>query len=142
MTTGNPTTMTDLFQTPDVRETLLVVDDNEILRHSLADILRLEGYQIMLAENGAHALQVMELASPGLVLSDISMPIMDGIEFYRAVRKRVEWIAIPFIFLTAYSVKYEVASADDLGAEDILVKPVEFEQLTRIIRQRLDQAYQ
>jgi response regulator RpfG family c-di-GMP phosphodiesterase len=66
MTTGNPTTMTDLFHTSEVRETLLVVDDNEILRHSLADILRLEGYQIMLAENGEHALQVMELASPDM----------------------------------------------------------------------------
>jgi two-component system sensor histidine kinase/response regulator len=138
MTTGNVTTLTDIYQAQPVQETLLVVDDNNILRDSLADILRLEGYQVVAAQNGRQALEIMEVLAPDLVLSDISMPEMDGVDFYRAVRQRPEWGTIPFIFLTAYSVKYEVAAAQELSAEDILVKPVEFELLINSIRSRLE----
>ncbi|MFN2195053.1 MAG: response regulator [Anaerolineales bacterium] len=137
MTTGNLTLLPEVFPMPEVPGTLLIVDDNQVLRESLADILRLEGFTIQSAANGAAALEQMQKELPDLVLTDISMPVMDGVAFFHIVRKRPEWIHIPFIFLTAYSVKYEVASAQELIAETVLVKPVDFDHLIETIRGRL-----
>jgi len=137
MTTGSLTLLPEVFPMPEVPETLLIVDDNQVLRESLADILRLEGFTIQSAANGAAALEQMQKELPDLVLTDISMPVMDGVAFFHIVRKRPEWTHIPFIFLTAYSVKYEVASAQELIAETVLVKPVDFDHLIETIRGRL-----
>lgn len=138
MTTGSLTMLPEVFPAPELPETLLIVEDNHILRDSLADILRLEGFTIQVAENGAQALEQMNQEAPNLVLTDISMPVMDGVAFFNAVRQHAEWEHIPFIFLTAYSIKYEVASAEDLIAETVLVKPVDFDHLIHTIRRRLN----
>lgn len=138
MTTGSLTLLPEVFPAPEVPETLLIVEDNQVLRESLADILRLEGFTIRSAANGAQALERMRQEIPNLVLTDISMPVMDGVVFYNTVRQHPEWAHVPFIFLTAYSVKYEVASAQDLIAETVLVKPVDFDHLIHTIRVRLN----
>ena len=141
MTTGKLTTLPDHFPSANGRKTLLIVEDNEILRNSLIDLLKLEGFKILSAENGVQALQIMEISPPDLVLSDISMPIMDGVTFFHTVRTRMEWLQIPFIFLTAFSVKYEIASAQELLKEKVLIKPVEFDLLLSSIHARLDEAH-
>lgn len=141
MSTGKLTTLPEHYQTPNGRKTLLIVEDNDILRDSMIDLLKMEGFKILAAANGAQALQIMEVSRPDLVLSDISMPIMDGVTFFHSVRTRIEWIHIPFIFLTAFSVKYEVASAQDLLKEKVLVKPVDFDLLLTSIHSRLSEAH-
>lgn len=138
MTIENSSAVTDLMNFSKIRETLLIVDDNPILRDSLADILRLEGFETIVAINGAQALEIMAVTMPDLVLSDIAMPVMDGIRFYREVRRRAEWRHIPFVFLTAYSIAYEIEDADELSQETILVKPIEFDKLIFTIRSHLD----
>jgi putative two-component system response regulator len=84
----------------------------------------------------------MESQSPDLILSDIAMPEMDGYAFFRAVRSRPEWVAIPFIFLTARGEKEDVRAGKDMGAEDYLIKPLSHEELLATIRSRLDRAQQ
>lgn len=138
MITNNLSAVTDLTSFSKIQETLLIVDDNPVLRDSLADILRLEGFETIVAINGAQAIAMMEVTMPDLVLSDIAMPVMDGIRFYREVRRRSEWQHIPFVFLTAYSIAYEIEDADELSHETVLVKPVEFEQLIAAIRSHLN----
>ncbi len=128
----------DVLPVPEIRGILLIVEDNLDLRESLVDILSLEGYDIFAAANGLEALNILESIQPDLILSDINMPHMDGISLYRVVRHHADWQTIPFVFLTAFSIKYEVAAAHELRRESVLVKPVDFDLLLNTIRDRLE----
>ena len=122
---------------PPEKDTLLVVDDNEALRQGLKDILTFEGFAVHLAANGLQALDLMQTLRPDLIISDIGMPEMDGYAFYDAVRARPEWVAIPFIFLSARGEREDVSLGRSLGAEDYLVKPVTHDELVIAIHSRL-----
>lgn len=124
------------------REILLIVEDNQVLREGLDEMLGLEGFAVYTAANGREALEKMSAIQPDLILSDIAMPVMDGFEFFRAVRSRPEWLAIPFIFLTARGEKEDVLSGKDLGAEDYLIKPLSREELLTAVRARLTRSRQ
>jgi len=124
------------------RESLLIVEDNHALREGLGEMLGLEGFSIVSAINGRDALEKMNSFTPDLILSDISMPEMDGYEFFRAVRKRPEWVTIPFLFLTARGEKEDILSGKDLGADDYLIKPLAREELVTAVRARLARSRQ
>ncbi len=123
-------------------ETLLIVEDNNVLREGLREMLTFEGFMVLTAANGLEALHQMKTASPDLILSDISMPEMDGYAFLDAVRARQEWITIPFIFLTARGAKEDMLAGKNLGAEDYLVKPLNREELVTAVRSRLARSRQ
>lgn len=122
--------------------TLLIVEDHEILREGLQLLLETEGYRVAAAMHGQDALRQMESITPDLILSDISMPEMDGYAFYEAVRARPEWVAIPFIFLTARGDRDDVFASRKLGVEDYLVKPIQRHELITTIRSRLERSQQ
>jgi putative two-component system response regulator len=121
----------------DKRDTLLIVDDNEDLRIGLKDILTFEGFEVHLAVNGRHALELMHSLRPDLIISDIGMPEMDGYAFYDALRSQPDGITIPFIFLSARGEREDVSLGRSLGAEDYLVKPVTHDELVIAIHSRL-----
>lgn len=123
-------------------EQILVVEDNDILREGLVILLEAEGYKVLAAENGLCALELMAVTAPDLILSDISMPKMDGFEFYNHVRTHSEWITIPFIFLTARSERVDLFASKKLGVEDYLVKPIDSQELVSTIRSRLNRTQQ
>ncbi len=83
------------------KASLLVVEDDPAMLVALRDILEGAGYDVATAPNGKAALDIMASHRPTLILSDISMPIMDGIELFESVRKLPGAATIPFIFLTA-----------------------------------------
>ncbi len=118
-------------------ETLLVVEDNPELRDGLWEMLSLAGYRVLTASNGGEALHQMEVLSPDLILSDITMPEMDGYEFYRRVRERPDGVAIPFIFLTARGDRQDVIKGKNLGVEDYLIKPVTRADLLMAVQSKL-----
>jgi putative two-component system response regulator len=124
------------------KETLLIVEDNHILRNGLKEILAFEGFTVITANNGRDALDHMKAFAPDLILSDISMPVMDGFAFFKAVREHPEWITIPFIFLTARGEREDMMAGRDLGAEDYLVKPTNRDELLTAIRSRLARSRQ
>ena len=124
------------------QETLLIVEDNQVLRKALVEMLSLDGFVVLSAENGKEALAQMESVFPDLILSDISMPVMDGFEFFRQVRSKQEWLSIPIIFLTARGDKTDVLTGKGLGAEDYLVKPINHKELLIAIRSRLRRSQQ
>ncbi len=124
------------------KETLLIVDDNRVLREGLKEMLSIEGFSVITAGNGKEALEAMRSYSPDLILSDITMPEMDGYSFFNAVRSRAEWVAIPFIFLTARAEKEDVLTGKNLGAEDYLIKPLTREELITAVRARLSRSRQ
>jgi putative two-component system response regulator len=119
------------------RETILIVEDNDVLRQGLYDLLQAEGYSVLTAANGSAGLNRINSVPPDLILADISMPEMNGYEFFEAVRTRPEWVSIPFIFLTARKGRDEVFEGKKLGAEDYLVKPVTKQELMTTISSRL-----
>jgi putative two-component system response regulator len=123
-------------------ETILIVEDNDVLRQGLEALLQAEGYIVLTAAHGYEALQQMQSVPPDLILSDISMPVMDGYAFFEEVRLRPDWVSIPFIFLTARRAREDIFVGKKLGAEDYLVKPVTRPELTTTIRSRLERSHQ
>jgi putative two-component system response regulator len=123
-------------------ESLLIVEDNDALREGLREMLSYEGYVIFAARNGEEALHLLGDKTPSLILSDIAMPVMDGIEFYTIVRDHPEWLAIPFVFLTAKTERMDVLAGKTLGVDDYLTKPISREELVTTIRSRLNRTRQ
>lgn len=123
-------------------ETLLIVDDNQILLNGIRDILSYEGYQVMTATNGKDALAQMQRQSPDMIVSDIRMPTMDGYAFLHKVRAEADWVSIPFIFLTAHGDRSEVINGKHVGVDDYLVKPLTSQELLTAVRARLTRSKQ
>ena len=110
------------------RSAVLVVEDNEDLRLYLKENLEDE-YDILEAENGRQALTILEKMMPDLILSDIMMPEMDGIEFCKKVKSDKITCHIPFVFLTAKISEQQKLEGLKTGADDYIVKPFNFEIL-------------
>jgi signal transduction histidine kinase len=116
------------------KTTVLVVEDDVYLLSGIREILELEQYHVVTAVNGVEGLKVladMQDApnAPELILSDISMPEMDGFTFLERVRAQDRWVTIPFIFLTARGEKNERYKGTLAGADVYLVKPFEAPEL-------------
>jgi two-component system alkaline phosphatase synthesis response regulator PhoP len=103
---------------------VLVVDDEpdivEILRYNLEK----DGYQVQAAYNGRQGVQVAKKFKPDLVIMDIMMPEMDGVEACRQLREIPEFQSIYILFLTARAEEYSEVAAFDIGADDYITKPV------------------
>src|SRR3989304_6181730 len=118
------------------KSTILVVEDDPAMMVALRDILEGEGYAVLPPAAGRSALQALADELPALILSDISMPIMDGIELFEMVRKEPRTAGIPFIFLTARGTSEDVFAGKSLGADDYITKPVTSAQLVSVVRAR------
>ncbi len=122
---------------PSLRKLILVVEDSAQIRNIIVRSLELEGYSTKQAKNGVDGLGILKESTPDLILSDINMPQMDGLQFFKAVRKNPLWTAIPFVFLTSHSTSEDIQRGRELGVEDYLTKPIEPADLVRIINARL-----
>jgi putative two-component system response regulator len=123
-------------------ETILIVEDIDLLREGLREILVNEGFQVITARNGLEALDKISITIPNLILSDITMPVMDGYQFYEAVRERSEMVTIPFIFLTARADPSDMMYARRSGIDDYLTKPINREELVTAVKSRLARFHQ
>jgi putative two-component system response regulator len=123
-------------------ETILLVEDSDVLCQGLKSLLEQEDYRVITGGNGKEALDKMEVTTPDLILADILMPEMDGYELFEAIRSKSEWISIPFIFLTARRERKHILAGKRLGAEDYLLKPISPEDLLTAIRSRLGRSQQ
>ena len=110
------------------RKTLLLVEDETSILFSLQRILELSGdYEVITAANGKSAIDKLAQVIPDLIISDIAMPEMDGIEFCKHVRKSESTRSIPFIFLTAK--KERILEGIQTGSDDYIVKPFKVDEL-------------
>jgi two-component system, sensor histidine kinase and response regulator len=119
---------------------VLIVEDDLNLLEGIQTVLELDAYSVISVENGQQALNVLRESSvlPDLIVSDIMMPHMDGIQLLREVRKIPLWIKIPFIFLTARSEKIDIQRGKQLGVDDYLVKPFDADDLLIAVESRLN----
>ena len=121
-----------------MEEKILVVDDNKDLRELAEAILKMQGYHVVLANDGKDALNVFENEDIDLIVSDIAMPEMDGFGLLEEIRSRPNGAAMPFLFLSAYSQKNKQAQARRLAVDDYLFKPFDAKELIDAVRVRLD----
>jgi two-component system, OmpR family, KDP operon response regulator KdpE len=113
---------------------ILVVDDEPQVRRVMKAALSAEGYTISEARNGEEALQCFRTYSPDIILLDVNMPGMDGLEACRQIRKSSD---VPIIMLTVRSAERDKVLALDAGADDYVVKPFGMQELLARIRAAL-----
>jgi two-component system, OmpR family, KDP operon response regulator KdpE len=114
--------------------TILVVDDEPQIRRVMKATLTAQGYAIVEARDGQEALEKLQSARPDLVILDVNMPVMDGLETCRAIRAGSN---VPVIMLTVRSAEKDKVRALDAGADDYIVKPFGIQELLARIRAAL-----
>src|ERR1700739_2967556 len=105
---------------------LLIVDDNEMNRDMLARRLARKGYVIELADNAKELLERVKRDAVDLVLLDIEMPEISGLDALKTLRKHYNAAELPIIMVTAKTQSDDIVAALDLGANDYLTKPIDF----------------
>ena len=113
---------------------VLLVDDYDKIREMLRLHLELAGHEVDEAENGALALEAIEAAVPDVVILDVMMPVMDGVETCRRIRNSGRYAALYVIMLTAKSETSDKVNGLDVGADAYLTKPVAPEELLAHVR--------
>jgi DNA-binding response OmpR family regulator len=113
---------------------ILIVDDDSTTRKLLGLYLKAKGYEVAYAENGLQGLEKLGMESPNLVISDLNMPYMDGIEFVKSVRSGAVQSDIPILMVTTEADPEERERAMTAGVNGYLVKPVTAEVVTQNIR--------
>ncbi|MBR5381111.1 MAG: response regulator transcription factor [Oscillospiraceae bacterium] len=122
----------------DRRERILVVEDEQGIRSFLCTILRVNGYEVVSAENGAQAMTLVTSHCPDLVILDMGLPDTDGQSIISFVRS---WSDMPIIVVSARSQERDKVEALDLGADDYITKPFGPSELTARIRTALRHAH-
>lgn len=120
--------------------TILVADDEPGIRLSVSDYLELSGYSVIAAENGKKALEMIEQYRPHLIVTDITMPQLDGYELVRRVRQKPAFRLLPVVFLTARTETQERIRGYQMGCDLYLPKPFDLEELGAVIRNLLDRS--
>jgi CheY-like chemotaxis protein len=121
---------------PTVPEKILVVDDSDDTREMMAKLLELEAFTVVTAEDGRAGLSAAEVERPDLIITDINMPNLNGIEMIKLLRNRSEFSDIPIMAITAYG-NGVAAEALEAGADRASTKPIEFESLISGIKELL-----
>jgi two-component system chemotaxis response regulator CheY len=116
---------------------ILVVDDDKTTRKLLNLFLKAKGYEVVTAENGLDAMEKMGTESINLVVTDMNMPYMDGIELTKNLRNDEDWKNIPIVMVTTESDEDERKNAMDAGVDDYIVKPANAEQITDSVKKIL-----
>ncbi|NER23218.1 MAG: EAL domain-containing protein [Symploca sp. SIO1C2] len=120
---------------------ILVIEDEELIRNNLMDILQDEGFKVINAENGHQGLDVAITEKPDLILCDVNMPGLDGHGVLNILNQDPTMAAIPFIFLTAKATKDDFRQGMELGADDYLTKPFTKPELLKAIASRLKKQF-
>jgi two-component system, cell cycle response regulator len=111
-----------------MKEMLLLIDDNPELLEVISDELS-ERYDVVTASDGKEALDILGKQAIHLVISDVTMPVMDGFEFCKAIKSNIEYSHVPVILLTAKNTLQSRITGLELGADAYIEKPFEIEHL-------------
>jgi CheY-like chemotaxis protein len=116
---------------------ILVVEDNEANILTLSSYLTAKRYQLLLARNGQEAIALLQSTQPDLIVMDVQMPVMDGLEAIYHIRQDHRFTHTPIVALTALAMTGDRDRCLEAGANDYLTKPVRLKQLTATIQQLL-----
>jgi len=116
---------------------IMLVDDNQIILTTLSDYLQSEGFEVTTCQSGKDAIAIAKVNQPALILMDIQMPEMDGIETTRRLKIDKKLSSIPIIALTALTMKSDRERCLEVGINDYISKPVSLQNLVSIIKKQL-----
>ncbi|WP_324672237.1 response regulator [Hymenobacter sp. GOD-10R] len=119
-------------------KTILLIEDNELIRENTAEILELAGYAVVTAENGKLGVEQALAQRPDLVICDIMMPVLDGYGVLNIFNQNPQLAGVPFIFLTAKTERTDMRRGMELGADDYLTKPFDETELLSAVTGRLN----
>lgn len=108
---------------------ILLVEDNEMNRDMLSRRLRRKGHEVVIAVDGEEGVRMAQSEAPDLILMDISMPVMDGLEATRQIKGVPEMQSIPIIGLTAHAMAGDREKSLEAGCDDYDTKPIDFQRL-------------
>ncbi len=112
---------------------VFVVDDDQVVRRLAQAILRRGGHQVVALDNGQAALDALEQSTPDIVITDLMMPRMDGLELVRRIRAEARWAALPIVVLTARGTSADLRRAREAKADRFLTKPFSSAQLLDMV---------
>ncbi|HSH94754.1 MAG TPA: response regulator transcription factor [Roseimicrobium sp.] len=121
---------------------ILLIEDHAPLRKNLREMLTFEGYDVIEASDGREGLRLARERKPSLILCDIMLPGIDGLEILAALRSDASTATLPFIFLTAKGEAPDIRAGMNLGADDYIPKPVARADLLNAVRTRLSRQAQ
>ncbi len=114
---------------------VLLVEDFEDSRFSLSKLLEIEGYEVLEASDGEQAIKIAINDRPDLILMDLSLPIVDGLNATKQIREHMG--SVPIIALTAHDLTDYQNKARDAGCTDYITKPIDFDKLIDILSKYL-----
>ncbi len=117
---------------------ILVIEDEEFIRDNLIELLEIEGFQAIGAENGFVGVQLAKESQPDLILCDVMMPELDGYGVLSALREDSATAGIPFMFLTASADRNNLQKIREMGMNDYILKPFNIDKFLAAITNRLD----
>lgn len=123
-----------------MRPLILIADDNDIKLNTVGDYLLANGFRVIQTRNGLEAIQAVRDHNPELVLMDIQMPLMDGIDAIKTLRADRTFASIPILALTSRAMVGDQDRCIEAGADEYLSNPVHFKQLVKTILSRLSGA--
>ena len=129
----------ELRKSIDVR-TILVVDDDEVMRSALKRILENEGYKVMLAEDGLELSKVLESARLDMILLDVNLPWVDGVELCRLIKGHHSLKDVPLLLVSARKEKEDIERGFAAGANDYVTKPFDIDYMTDTIQKFLQKS--
>lgn len=113
--------------------TILIVDDEKAIVDLLVNLLEDNGYVVLTAINGEEALKILEQERPDLIISDVMMPMMDGLALLRQIWNRTEWRTIKIILSSAAPLK----AADNIHFDKFISKPFDLDTLEQLVKSLL-----
>jgi len=116
---------------------ILIIEDNELFRENLGEILTIEGFEVLKARNGREGVELALRHLPALILCDIMMPELDGYGVFDHLSQQSSTTAIPFVFLTARASLEDIRQGMQLGVNDYIVKPYSIEDVLCTVRGQL-----
>ncbi len=117
---------------------ILVAEDEKDIRELIAFTLRFAGFDVLLATNGAEAVEVAEAERPDLVILDVRMPRMSGYEACRRLKENPQTASLPVVFLSAKGQDSEIQQGLESGAEEYILKPFAPDELIQQVRNILN----
>ena len=131
----------DLRQHVETRS-ILVVDDDEVMRSALKRILETEGYKVIMASDGLELSKVLETTRLDLILLDVNLPWVDGYELCKLIKSNLALKAVPLVLVSARNSKQDIEIGFAAGCNDYVTKPFDIDNITGVINNLLLQPYE
>ncbi|MEL7118667.1 MAG: response regulator [Bacteroidota bacterium] len=123
-----------MLQTTTTRPKILLLEDEASIRNSLSHLFKESGYESLAVENGEKGVKALRNFYPDIIVSDLLMPKMGGMEFLKYIRMNSAYSSLPFIILTCLSESKDKIDGLEMGADDYITKPFEAKELMLRIR--------